>query len=135
MADSEQMQSKVFPDAWALRIGAALLLGYLAVCVFGVREKLHRASLEHLSEPTAVGDTAFFPLPRPWDVEKPLATFGGKPLYFADWTSTPDSAMRKAGRADAAAFTVYKFAPAAPEKNASLFLKVNSGVYAMVRPR
>jgi hypothetical protein len=134
MSDSQNISEKILGQAWAVRIAAALLLGYAAVSLFAAHEKSQRAELERVSEPTAVGDTALFPLPKPWDVKKPLAVFEGTPLYFLDWVRLPDSVMQKAGRPDSAAFTVYKFLPATPQPQTVYYLKVNTGLYAAVQP-
>jgi hypothetical protein len=134
MSDSQNVSEKILGHAWAARIAATLLLGYAAVALFAAHEKSQRAELERVAEPTAVGDTAYFPLPRPWDVKKPLAVFEGTPLYFMDWSSLPDSMMQKAGRADSAAFMVYKFHPATSQTQTLYFLKVNTNLYAAVRP-
>ena len=113
---------------------AVLLLGYAAAALFAAHEKSRRTELEQVAEPTAVGDTAFFPLPKPWDEKKSLAVFEGKPLYFLDWSSLPDSWMQKAGRADSGDFTIYKFSTTTPQAKTLFYLKVNANLYAAVQP-
>ncbi len=100
---------EVLGARWAAGLGGALLLGFAAVAAFGVYDKSRLASLETVSEPTAVGDKAFV-APASREVGVTVLTWNGVPLRLAELknVATPDSGMTKAGVDDTRAFTIYK---------------------------
>lgn len=118
-----------FDYAWAARLGCALLVVLTAVSVFTFLGRTHRLQLEHVEEPTAVGDLHLVPAAEP---NTSLGTFQGQPLTVSETVKERDSSMRKAGLDDSQSFTVYRSSD--PNEIGALFLKVAEGSYLKIAP-
>ena len=133
MADVTDPSSKIFGQTWAVRLGAAFLLGYAVVTGFAMYENSHRATIERTDEPTAIGDKTFFPAQEPVDKSLPLAHFDGHALYFAGWQEAGDAFMLKAGMDDTRTYSVYKMEGAKGEEADYLYLRTKPGYYARTK--
>ncbi len=91
---------------WAARLGIAMLAGMFIVCVFTWIDDIRRPQLEHVTQPTAVGDSQF--VKPAADPQTPLGTFHGKPLIAAQKIKARDTEMLKAGMDDSQIFFIYR---------------------------
>ena len=118
----------------AATLGIALVVALGGMALFTYFDRTQRASLESVSEPTAVGDTRFVPAGE--SVERPLGKFRGRVLMGDSVKKYDDSRMLRLGDDDTGSFGVYKIGQAKPSKRAqqetdadSYFLKTASGQY------
>lgn len=120
---------------YAKRLGVVLILGVAALLVLAARDKGQRAALESFSLPTALGDQEVFMPSEPLDLQKPVASFQGKPLFptSLEPDEVRESRLTKAGRADTGAYYVYRHTD--PKKADKFFLKVSPGRFLVVAPR
>ncbi|MGB8356653.1 MAG: hypothetical protein WCD79_22335 [Chthoniobacteraceae bacterium] len=129
MAEATDSSSKILWQSTAVRFGIALLLGYGLITGFAVWDKQHLSSIEKASAPTAVGDTAFFPVAASFDPSTPLANFDGHSLYFVDWRSSQDELMLRVGMDDTNSFSIYKLDGAKGDEASAFFLKIKPSYY------
>lgn len=125
--------SKILWQSVAIRFGIALLLGYFLITGFAIFDKARLGSIEKATTPTAVGDTAFFPVPKSFDPSTPLANFDGHSLYFVDWRSLQDDRMLKQGMDDTNSFAVYQLDGAKDDEASAFFLKIKPGYYVKTK--
>jgi hypothetical protein len=128
----------------AVCLGAALLLALFFVLLLAWRDHGRRSDLETTMEPTAVGDTHYFPAPVPpraGSTYPAVAAFHGQPLYPADYRrhEYPADDMMRAGLTDAGAYLLYT--PPVKEKNSDerkagpvYYLKLSPTEYFKTRP-
>ncbi len=117
----------------AAALGAALLLGFAVVTAVAAYDKSRLAALEQITEPTAVGDRAFFPAPEKIEPEKSLLTFGGKALYGVERIKSYDGRMLKAGMDDSQSFIVYRADSSKADRANFYFLKIADERYLKAR--
>ena len=124
-------QIRVFGAKWAAGLGVALLLGLAAVTASAVYDKAHLGSLETVTEPTAVGDKAFF-TPASRELGVTVLTWNGRPLRLGDIKNVraSDVGMLKAGMDDTHSFFIYTGPETA--KGDVYYLKVAGGEYLKV---
>lgn len=135
MADLQTSTPEIFASRQAVIFGAALLLACAFITAFAIFQKSRRTSLEQARASTAVGDTAFFPVPQPLDPVKPLASFAGRALYFVEWKGERDALMSKAGMDDTKAFEVYQLVGTTGEETPFFYLKCSKYFYAKTQRR
>jgi len=113
---------------WAAILGAALLLGFAAVTAFAIHDRMRLASLETVSEPTAVGDSAFFN-PASRELGMTVVTWNGRPLRLGDLknVNASDPSMLKAGVDDTHSFLIYTL-----PGDSAYYLKARNGEYLKV---
>jgi hypothetical protein len=133
MAEVTDSSSKILGQSVAIRLGVALLLGYGIITGFAICDKMRLASVEKATAPTAVGDSAFFPVPKSFDPSTPLANFDGHSLYFVDWRSLQDELMLKQGMDDTNSFAVYKLEGAKGDEASAFFLKIKPSYYVKTK--
>lgn len=127
-----------FPFAgWAARLSIALVAALGAVAIFTTVDHARRASLESVSQPTAVGDTHFI-LPNA-DAGRPLGLLNGHGLVGNERVKARDSHMIRVGSDDTHSFSLYRLEDpdAAPQKTYGkprvvYYLKIKSGEYLKV---
>ena len=81
MNDSPPAGAPIFSQAWAVRLGVAVLVGFAIILGLTFGDTANRAVLETPSETTAVGDTAYFAVPALAKLPLVAATLEGRPLY------------------------------------------------------
>jgi len=133
MAEVTDSSSKILGQSVAIRLGVALLLGYGIITGLAVRDKLRLSSIEKANASTAVGDNAFFPVPKSFDPSTPLANFDGHSLYFVDWRSLQDELVLRQGMDDTNSFAVYKLDGAKGDDASAFFLKIKPGYYVKTK--
>ncbi len=124
-------ESNILGAKWAARLGVALLLGLAGLVVFQIHEKSQRETLEQITEPTALGDTAFFHSPEKFDSSAVFAQFHGQPLYptGTERLSLFDGKMLREGMDDGSVFHIYR----STERGGDcLFLKLARNQYLEV---
>lgn len=113
---------------------ATMLVGFAIATGFMFYDRAHTASLEQISQPTAVGDRAYFPLKSDTDPTKTVASFAGHPLFAAETVRHRDSEMIKAGMDDSRSFFIYKVvAKATVELSDAYYVKLRGGEYVKLR--
>lgn len=119
-----------FGAKWAVGLGGVFLLGFAAVTASAVYDKAHLSTLETITEPTAVGDTAF-DNPAARTLGMPVVTWNGQPLRLADMNniSASDPDMRKAGMDDTHTYFIYT----APGKGDFYYIKARNTEYLKVQ--
>src|SRR5438552_75371 len=100
--------SNATSNAWAARVAATLVAGFVLVAAFTFYDHAHRAALERVEEPTAVGDTHFAKPPP--NANATVGKFEGKNLFVEKSVKARDSKMLRAGREENGAFAVYRSA-------------------------
>jgi hypothetical protein len=135
MSDAKDSGALPFFGAkWACGLGGALLLGFAAVTASAIYDKAHLASLETVTEPTAVGDHAFVsPVTR--EPGMTVLTWNGRPLRLGDIknVSASDPDMLKAGMDDSHAFFIYTWSiPQAAGTSGVYYVKARDGEYLKV---
>jgi len=133
MAEASDSSSKIFGQTAAVRLGIALLLGYGLITGFAVYDKHRLSSVEKVDALTAVGDKAFFPVPKSFDPSAPLANFEGHSLYFVDWKLIQDHVMTRQGMDDGNSFSVYKMNGVKGAEASLLYLKIKDGCYVQTK--
>jgi len=131
MAEADSVD--ILGQSWVVRLGAAMLLAYALITGFAVYQAAHRAAIEKVNAPTALGDKAYFPNPGSFDPSTPMANFEGHSLYFVDWLGTTDSKMIRAGMDDTNSFVVYKLGEAKGAEAGYYYLKIQNGFYAKAK--
>ena len=127
-----ETQNETIPGAkWAVRLCAALLIGFAFVTAFAGYDKLRLAQLEDVEEPTAVGDAAFFKPPGKFDSGAVFVKLGGQPLHptGTERYALRDAKMIRAGIDDSKAFRLYKSTERGGRDGDFFFLKVAPGQY------
>ena len=136
MPDAESPASEtptLFAPRAALRLGAALLVGFAAVLAFTLRDAGRVGELEHFEQVTAVGDTNYYVVPAP-----PPAT---AIVHWQDraWAAVDfvkqdlhDTQMLRVGRDEASGLTLYR--PRAETKADELFVKRDTDSFYRLRP-
>lgn len=124
----------------ALCLGAALLVGLVAVLGMVLRDNAHRTDLEVIVESSAVGDTHYFAIPDPAPPEPypAVATLEGKPLFPVGYKrhEKREADMQPLARDAATGLTIYQ-APAKSKEgddSPTYFLKTGPGEFLKVRP-
>ncbi|MDP9291846.1 MAG: hypothetical protein M3O82_05725 [Verrucomicrobiota bacterium] len=131
---AEPVADQLVGKKWAYALMATMLVGFALATAFMFYDRAHLASLEQISQPTAVGDHAYFPLKSDADPAKSIATFAGRPLFAADRMRHRDSEMIKAGMDDSRSFFIYKVVARATAKPGdSYFVKLRDGEYLKLR--
>ncbi len=113
----------------AFTLGAALLLGCLAMYLFTFWSNARRGSLETVAEPRAVGDQRYFPLTAKLEKNQQLATFGKRVLLACDnaLDDERDTRMEKVGLDETVSFYIYRSTN--PAKRDFFYLKAADGKY------
>jgi len=129
----ESPEIRVFGAKWAAGLGAALLLGFAAVTASAIYDKAHLASLETVTEPTAVGDKAFV-TPASREPGITLVTWNGRPLRLGgvENVSASDVSMLKAGMDDTHSFFIYTGPETGAGGGSVYYLKAGNGEYLKV---
>lgn len=133
MAEQTDSSRKIFGQPFAVRLGIAILLGYGIITGFAVYDKHRLPVIEKAATPTAVGDKAFFPVPKSFDASVPLVNFEGHSLYFVDWASVLDTTMARLGMDDTNSFAIYKVAGSKGADASMLYLKIKQSCYVKTK--
>jgi hypothetical protein len=110
---------------WAAWLGAALVAGFALVAGVAAYDHAHRAELERVEEPSAVGDAHFISLPG--EAAGTFGAFQGSPLHGTRRIKRRDSKMWKAGLDDSGTFYIYRSTD--PKENGTLFLKIANDTF------
>ena len=119
---------------WAVRLCAALLIGFAGVTGFAIYDRSQRENLEQVIEPTALGDTAFFQPPEKFASGSVFTQFRGQPLYPTGTERHPlhDGKMQREGKDDANAHWIYRSTERGGVNGDYFFLKVARDQYLEV---
>ncbi len=134
---SNSMTDPTKENRWLglLCVGLLLLLGLVIYSQWVNRRE--RQAIEKLSELTAAGDRAFFPVPKKLDPKESLVTFKQQRLFPADRSIARehDSLMLKLGKDDSGRYEVYRFSEEKPGRETHDYLKIGLEQFLPVEPK
>ncbi len=118
MSSPETSPSTVYGQAWAIRLGFALVAALTLILGLAFFDNTRRKELETVSETTAVGDLHFFQPPA--DLARlPAvgATLNGQQLYVTEMKriEVRDTHTRRAGHDAERGLAIYELSPAATD--------------------
>lgn len=129
---SDAPAADVLGGAWAWRLGALLLLGFVAVQALAIVDRQRRGALERFEEVTAVGDRAFF-APGPDPTQPTVLSWGSGRVQVvaAEHVKMRDTSVRKVGQDETTGVAIYTASAkkGEPARSAGLFVKVAPGEY------
>jgi hypothetical protein len=138
MADAESPTPEaqhLFAPRTAVRIGAAMLIGFVAVLAFTVRDARREIELEHFDQISAFGDTNYFVVPSPPpDPPVAIVQWEGRAWVPENFVKRDlrDTQMLRVGSDQATGLILYRRREKAQQDE--LFVKRDTDSFYLLRP-